>query len=143
MHGCRRHRSLRSHPEQNCIFVGSLKQCVGEATLQGSAEQYFTGSRPLHIRAPRKTKQIVPARPQTVCVRSAPLRFTKYCACYDICILRFTKVRRLLRNLRFEVHKVLRLPRNLHFEVHKVLGLPRSLHIEVHKVLWPATISAL
>ena len=47
---------------------------------------------------------------------SATWRFTKCCACHEICTS--------------QVHKVLHLPRNLHMEVHKVLCLPRNLHFK-------------
>ena len=75
-------------------------------------------------------------------------RFTKRCACHEICTSRFTKrcayneicTSRLpsaapARNLHFEVHQALCLPRNLHFEVHNARRLPRNLRIEGHRVL--------
>ena len=53
-------------------------------------------------------------------------RFTKYCACPELCISRSTK------------HCVcMRLPRKLHFKNfknHKALCLSRDLHLKVHKV---------
>ena len=57
-------------------------------------------------------------------------RFTKCCTCHETCAWRFKKCCACHENLHMEVHKVLCLPRYLHMEVHKVLCLPRNLHFK-------------
>ena len=83
-------------------------------------------------------------------------RFTRCCACHEICTSRSTKVLRVQRNLHFKVRQVRRLPHNLQTShvskshdslrpsrnlrsstittMSKVLHLPRKLHFEVKQL---------
>ena len=103
--------------------------------------------RNLHFKIPRGSQSAVPATKSAfqdtsrftkccACHEICTSRFTKCCACYEICTSRFTKCYGMpATKLHFEVHKALYLPRSLHLRGSQMLHLPRNLHIEGDRVL--------